>query len=227
MNHNFTLVNADTDSITVCKPDGSPFSENERNNLLEELNSLFPKGIRWEDDGYYKKVVVLKAKNYILLDENNKLKIKGSALKASTKPPALKEFIKRVIDSIINHREDYIEIYNSYVKEISNITDIKRWASRKTISDKVLEGERTNETRIRDVLKDTEYVEGDKIYTFYKDSNTLELVERFNGVYDKERLYGSLNDTAWVFETILDCEHLFPNYKLKKNKKLLEALLNE
>ena len=61
--HNFQLVNLDTDSITICKADQSHFSENEKETLLEELNSKYDPRIRWEDDGYYKSVVVLKIKN--------------------------------------------------------------------------------------------------------------------------------------------------------------------
>lgn len=218
------VVNADTDSISFNKPDGSEITEHERKELTADLNKNFPERISWEDDGYYLTVVVLKAKNYVLWD-GKKIKYKGSAIKATQKEPALKEFIKKIIDSIINYKEDFYQIYIEYVKEISNIKDIKRWATRKTISDKTLKSERTNEVRIREALEGSECVEGDRAYFYYKDSNKLELVERFNGIYDKERLYGKLSDTAWTFEAVLDCELLFPNFKLKRNKKQLEMLL--
>lgn len=218
----FFVVNADTDSISFSK--GQFISEEERKALLADLNNLFPERIKFEDDGYFLTVVVLKAKNYILYD-GKKIKYKGSAIKATQKEPALKEFIKKIIDSIIENKQDYYQIYLSYVKEISQIQDIKRWATRKTISDKTLKSERTNESRIRDAIQGSEIVEGDRCYLFYKDKDTLELAERFDGNYDKDRLYGKLYDTAWVFETVLDCDLLFQNYKLKKNKKQLEMLL--
>lgn len=221
-NKGFFVVNADTDSISFNR--NSFISEEERKELLKDLNSHFPDRIKFEDDGYFLTVIVLKIKNYVLWD-GKKLKIKGSALKASQKEPALKEFIKRIIDSMLNSNDDYYQIYMEYVKEISNIKDIKRWATRKTISDKTLSSERTNESRVRDALEGSEYVEGDRAHFFFKDKNTLELVERFNGEYDKDRLYGKLNDTSWVFETVLDCELLFPNFKLKRNKKELDMLL--
>ena len=44
------------------------------------VNKLFKDGISWEDDGYFKKLIVVKAKNYILFD-GMKVKIKGQAFK--------------------------------------------------------------------------------------------------------------------------------------------------
>lgn len=221
---NMFVANADTDSISFNRKDQLPISLEERKELLIELNSLYPERISWEDDGYFFTVCIFKAKNYVLWD-GKKLKIKGSALKASTKEPALKEFIKKVIDSIINDKSDFQDIYNSYVKEIIAIKDINRWATRKTISDKVLNNTRTNEVRIRDAIQGSELVEGDKCYVFYKNKDTLELAEKFNGEYDKDRLLGKLYDTAWIFDSVLDCELLFKNYKLKKAKQALEELI--
>lgn len=227
--YNFKLVNADTDSITVCKQDGAAFSEEERERLLIELNKQFPSGIHWEDDGYYPKICVLKAKNYILYD-GKKIKIKGSALKASTKAPALKDFINEIIKYIIYkdtiNQMELIDIYYKYVKEIDKVTDIKRWATRKTISEKILKGERKNETKVRDAIQGSEIVEGDRCYVYYTPDNNLKLIQDFDNDYNKDRLYQNLYDTAWVFESVLDCEFLFPNFKLKKNKKQLENLLN-
>jgi hypothetical protein len=225
MRHNFQLVNADTDSITVCKKDQSEFSKEEQESLLAELNSLFPKGIHWEDDGDYRKIIVLKAKNYVLLDRKGNVKYKGSAIKATQKEPALKEFIKAIIDSMLNDRNDYQEIYHRYIKEACNIQDIKRWSSRKTISERTLNSERKNETRIKDAIAGTEIVEGDRCHVFFKDKDTLELVQNFDGTYCLDKLLQKIYDTSWTFDSVLDCENLFPNYKLKKNKTALEELL--
>jgi len=217
---NFLVPNADTDSISYCKADQSFITESERLDYLSQINASVPTTISWEDDGYYPTVLILKAKNYVLYD-GKKAKIKGSALKASTKSPAMKEMIKRLLDSIIDNKTNQDEIYLEYIKEAACIKDIKRWASRKTISERTLNSERTNETRVKDTLKDTEYVEGDKIYTFFLEKDKLELVERFNGNYHLDAVLKSCYDTARVFENVLDCKALFKNYSLKKMKKEL------
>ena len=180
----FTLVNLDTDSITVSKKDGSPFSELEQKNLLDELNSIYPENIKWEPDGYFPVVIVLRAKNYILYDGKKK-KIKGSSMRDPKREKALRELINRFIDSLIEERSDLVEIYKEYAKEIYAIKDINRWSIRKTLSEKVYSSERSNETKVVDAIHDTEYVEGDRVYMYYKPDDTLCLVERFDGEYNK------------------------------------------
>jgi len=216
----FVLVNADTDSITVAKKEGEASTEEERNSLLKELNSLFPEKIKWEDDGYYLKIIVLKAKNYVLYD-GKKIKIKGSALKATTKPQALKEFINKSIEYIVKTEKflvsDLISLYNMYVTEIKNMKDIKRWSARKTISDKTLNSERSNEAKLRDAIEGSEINEGDRCWVFYKSDDSLCLVEAFDGDYNQKRLLKNLFDTVKVFETIIDVKEHFKNYSLKKN----------
>lgn len=220
---NFKIVNADTDSISFTKPDETEFSPEEQKNLLQNLNSIFPKTIHFEDDGSYNCVIVFKAKNYVLYD-GKKIKTKGSAIKATTKEPALREFINKIIGSIIDNKEDYSYIYRDYVKEAYNILDIKRWVTRKTISEKTLNPQRTNEEKIFDIIKDTEYSEGDRIYCYFKSDGSLSLAENFDGDYDRDKMLEKLFKTAEIFDTVLPMDQ-FKNYKLKRNKKELLELL--
>lgn len=221
--NNFKLVNCDTDSIMICKDNKEHFSKEERINLLSELNKMMPERIKWEDDGYFTKVIVTKAKNYILQTEDGKIKYKGSSIKATTKELALQTFIKDIIDSILNDKRNYVEIYNSYVKEIMNVKDIKRWCSKKTVTSKVMNNTRTNEVKIREAISGSEYKEGDKIYCFYNNEENLILAENFNNDYNKEVLLKKLYKTTKTFESIID-ESIFTNYALKKNSLKCELL---
>lgn len=220
---NFFIVNGDTDSISFCNSNFNPIDETERKQILEEINREFPKQIKFGDDGYFKTVIILKAKNYVLWD-GKKIKYKGSAIKATTKEPALQQFIKDIIDELINETGNYINIYNQYVKEIMNIKDIKRWATRKTITEKVLDAKRTNEQKVLDVIEGSEIVEGDRIYTYFKNDCSLALVENFDGDYNKDKLLEKLYKTIEIFENVIDI-NLFLNYKLKRNKELLNDLI--
>lgn len=220
--HNFILVNCDTDSITVAKPDGSPFTDEEQTNLLIELNEQFPENINFADDGYYETLIVLKAKNYIMYD-GKKISIKGSGLKSSKNEPAIKEFHMEIVNAMIKGETNYTEIYNKYVKEILDVKDIKRWSSKKTLTQKVFESPRPNESKIRDAIVGTEYVEGDKIHVFFKEDESLCLAERFDGDYSKDRLFNRLFSSSKLFSKVISIEDHFINYKNKKNKsKLLE-----
>lgn len=221
-NKAYAIVNADTDSITFTD-NGTPIDEAKRKELLADLNSNYPEKIRFEDDGYYETIIVLKAKNYVLYD-GKKIKTKGSALKDAKKEPALKEFLFNVIESIIRGEDRVVEIYQTYVKEAAQIQDIKRWASKKTISAKVMTSDRANETKILDAVSGTEFSEGDRIYVYYKSDDSLGLVEKFDGDYNKDKLIEKVFKTAQTFANIIPKE-VFVNYKLKKNKKALEELL--
>lgn len=216
--NNFQILNGDTDSITVFKDNFETFLLDQRKELLLDLNSKCPEGLVWEDDGYFSYVIVIRAKNYVLLNENGKLTIKGSALKASTKSPKMKQFIKDIINSILTEKNNYLEIYNTYAKEIVSIVDIKPWATRKTITDKVLSGTRKNETNVADAIVGSNLREGDRCHMFYKNDGTLCLAENFKEDYSQDRLYLQLYDSMCVFDTILDMS-VIKNYKLKKNKK--------
>jgi DNA polymerase I len=99
--HNFIVVNADTDSIAITFDDMSDIDKETREKILKAINFRYPDQIRWEDDGYYTNFIILKAKNYITKHENGKVKIKGSALRSSKTEKALKEFINRIIEILI------------------------------------------------------------------------------------------------------------------------------
>ena len=221
--HNFKVTACDTDSIFFKKANEEFFSVEERKQLLEEINSFMPEKIRWESNEFYPRLITVKAKNYIMQTEDGTVKYKGSAIKSTGKGLALQEFIKELIKEMLDGTEAYSQVYLKYVKEILNITDIKRWASKKTVTEKVLEGTRKNETNVKDAINGTEYAEGDKIYTYFKEDGTLGLAENFDGCYDKFRLLESLYKTAIGFASVIPKE-TFTNFKLKRSQKLLEEL---
>lgn len=141
INHNFRLINSDTDSILVNKFDGSQFTETEQQELLQELNSIFPEHINWDPDGYFHTVIVVKAKNYILLEHGEeKIKLKGSSIKDQKKEPALREMMNRMIHAMVHDQQEQIaHIYHEYIREALNVKDIHRWAQKKTATAPVLD----------------------------------------------------------------------------------------
>lgn len=220
----FKICNADTDSISFCYEDGREIPAEEHETLLESINAEFPEMIKFEHDGYYKRMIVVKAKNYIMYD-GKKIKYKGSAIKATVKEPALKEFIKELLNQMLDGNYDFVSIYNKYVKEISDLKDITRWATKKTISSKVIAGARQAEKNILDAIANTEYREGDKAYFYYTQDDNLCLAEHFKADHSKDKLYEKLYNTVFTFETVIDSS-IFLNYKLKRNKDALNSLIN-
>lgn len=221
--NNFKLINADTDSISFSMSDESFIPKDKRRELLNSLNGLFPEKIKFEDDGFYKCIIVIKAKNYVMQKEDGSIIYKGSAIKSSNKSPALKQFIKDIIEAILTDKNNYLEIYNNYAKEITSITDIKRWATKKNITSNVLNGTRLNETKVKDAIDNSEYKEGDRIHVYYNENDELILIENFKNDYSKKRLLKALHDTSKIFNTIID-KDIFKNYTLKKNCYIITKL---
>ncbi len=226
MNKDFVIANADTDSISFRKSDGSFISKQEREYLLNEINSLFPEKINFSDDGYFSHFIVLAAKNYIMKDEKGKVKLKGSSIKSSSIEPVLKQMNSEIIDCLLSDEKDkdFLHIYKKYVKMVDKITDIKLWASKKTISAKTLTNTRKQEANIRKAIEGTDYVEGDKIYVYFNSNDELVLVENFNGDYNRTRLYERLYACLDKFAVIID-NNQFLNYNLKRNQEALGELL--
>lgn len=221
---NFVIVGGDTDGLAFKKPNQKPFTPEERAEILKSLNEEMDELIKWEDDGVFKRQIIIKTKNYILQDEKNKVTIKGSALKATNKEPALKEFIDSIVGLLLKDRKDQILfLYMQYAKEIKDVKDISRWCVKKTVTKSVLNGTRTNETRVLEALNQDEITEGDKVYLFFEEKKKLTLRENFKGVYERDLLLAKLYNTLKVFKTIIDIE-MFPNFKLRKNKGLLDGI---
>lgn len=227
--HDFLIAPSDTDSISFCKADMSEFSPDELKTLLGEINEQSPEKVLWEDDGYYNRIIALKAKNYILYDPKKKkpLTIKGSALKGSTKCEKLKTYMKQIVDIMVFSELEQVNpelkfLYSQYVSEIMNITEMKPWSARKTLSSTLFVSTRKNETRVVDALVGSHYREGDRCHMFRMPDESLKLAEHFTGEYCKESLLGNLWDTTIVFDTIIPVKELFLNYSLKRNYKLLD-----
>lgn len=243
----FVISNCDTDSISFTT--GSELNDQDRLDLLKELNSLYPSMIHFEDDGYYKCLLVLKAKNYVMYD-GNKMKLKGSSIKDQKKEKALSEMLQLMLKTIIDDKLSTLpEIYTRYIKEAMTPTDIKRWAQKKTVTKAVTNCEdsdesRKNERDVWEAIKDKSLQEGDKVYVYpavlsqeveikhYKNGKTkekvilttgLKTIEDWSGDHCVDKLVKRVVDTTDILSGVIDTD-IFMDYTKSKNKNLLGDL---
>lgn len=232
MRHSFKIVNGDTDSIMICKQDGSIFPEEEQSSLLKEINGLLPPFIKFKNDGIFTRVICLKTKNYITVDSKGKIKIRGSALKSATLEPILKQFLKEMLNALIEDKKHIlIDIYEKYANMIDDIKDIVPWAKKQSLSKVTFDGTRKNETNVLDAIKGKEYGPGDKVYLItsakmeptgevykvgkkkgqpkLKKVKYLTLLEDYKGDYDKNTYYEKLWKCIKRFETVLPIKEMF------------------
>ena len=225
MTNNFRVAFGDTDSLSICKADQSPFSEEERVDLLQNLNSHFPSQIRFEDDGYFDSAVVIAPKNYSLR-ANGKETLKGASLKGSTREPAFREFIRSALDLFHEGTPHAFDsLYHSYVSEIYHVTDIARFAFKRTVTETLYSSPRANETKVVDAISDVSTQMGDKVYLFYDNEDKLQTVDKWTGSnHSTQRLLKKLYMTAQIFSPIFETKRL-PNYTLKRNQLALSQYL--
>ena len=247
--HNFKIVCCDTDSIAFNKQNGSPFSSEEQEFLINEINSLLDDRLIYEDDGYYEKIVVVKAKNYITqCARTGKVSYKGSSIKDQKKEPALREMMDTIINDLLETEgANVVEIYEQYIVEAMNIKDISRWATKKSVSKAVLNPARKNEQKILDAIEHKEPREGDKFWlysaidgeiqkvekgepVFLKsgepkmiENKILRCVDEWQGDEDKLHYVKRVYNTIKILETVLDMEQ-FIKYHNVGNRKLLDML---
>lgn len=249
VSHDFLVNAGDTDSISFHKKNFESFSEEERIALIEELNSILPEHIEYEDDGYFSHMLVCKAKNYCLVEDGStKIKKKGSSILDSKKAPALREMLDKSIENIIFHESSGIlQIFEDYIKEVRDMKDIKRWCAKKSISSKVLNPQRANEQKILDAVKHLSPREGDKyfLYTavdgekqkvakgepvFLKSgkpsmvkNSILKVAEDWTGDEDKEHYYKRVYMTMEILKNVIDMSQL-TKFHNKSNIKKVEDL---
>lgn len=217
MSYNFTIPVIDTDSLTICKLDGTEFSQDEINKLTEEINKLTDELIIWEFEFYIPKLIVVKSKNYILDYGNGKIKTKGSSIRDQKKEPACRELMDEIIKAMLEDRHsELVNIYHKYIKEALNVKDINRWSTKKTITQSITNCKgytqadikskklRKNETDVWDAVKNEDSVsQGDKVYLYSKLLKTITIP---GGVSEKtgkplkdkeENIYGLEQSKNW------------------------------
>lgn len=243
MSYNFIVGPCDTDSISFCKSDMTSFTREELDNLLIEINNISPEFMVWSDDGYYESCIALRAKNYVLWDPTKVPKkrksIKGSAFKSASKEPALKQLMDEVVDTLIRYGLNYEEltkIYNKYILEAMNVTDISRWCQKKNITKAILKCKgyeqytkeelkekeiRANETSIWDAVKNEEGIqEGDRIYVYpaiiekrieYITLKNGKVKEKDDSVYGLQlsKYWNNNHDVEQLIKRILDTIYIF------------------
>ena len=94
------VLEVDTDGIYFVPPDGTdgPAAEEK---LMTAISRELPEGIRLELDGRYRGMFNYKMKNYVLLDEEGRLVVKGSGLRSRGLEPFQRQWMNLVISTAV------------------------------------------------------------------------------------------------------------------------------
>lgn len=128
--YNGQLIEVDTDGLFFAPPDNVKGEEQEAI-FIEKISSSLPQGINLALAGRYKKMLSYKMKNYALLDHENRLTIRGSALISRSLEKFARNFIQLCINRILQEDIDKLHtLYVSFAKDIADhhweVTDFAR-----------------------------------------------------------------------------------------------------
>jgi len=175
----YTLVNVDTDSFSYT--DNTLPTKEAFDKELKELNDLYPKLISWEKDGkdgLFDKIIVIKAKNYVMV-RDGKVKTKGSSLTDQKKEPRLLQLLDDMITVLLNdntHEEkeaELVKVYNDVCREVAFKFNVFDWVTKKTVTKSILNPKRANEQKPLDAINEAikrkvinGIQEGDKVWLY-------------------------------------------------------------
>jgi DNA polymerase, archaea type len=130
------IIEVDTDGIYFAPPD-SVTTEVDAQRLIADLAAILPKGIELELDGRYPAMFSYKTKNYALLDDQGRLRIKGSGLRSRGLEPFQREWLEEMLLLLLKGKqEDIPKLYERYLDNIEQHRKEISWlAKTETLQD--------------------------------------------------------------------------------------------
>ena len=130
------IIEVDTDGIYFVPPESVKTVIDEAK-LIADLGDILPKGIELELDGRYPAMFSYKMKNYALLDEQGRLRIKGSGLRSRGLELFQREWLEEMLTLLLRGEKEKIPaLYNRYADDVANHRkDISWLAKTETLQD--------------------------------------------------------------------------------------------
>jgi DNA polymerase I len=131
------VIEADTDGIYFLPPEEYS-TEEKSQDFVKQVSSILPEGINLVYNGFYKKMLSYKKKNYALLDKDGNIEIKGASLISRGMEPFARKYIAQCIRYLLNGEIEKIhELYKSLFEAISERKiDIFELAKTETLREK-------------------------------------------------------------------------------------------
>jgi len=114
-----TLLEADTDGVYVAVPIG--WTEQNERALVADVATLLPDGIHLEYEGRYKAMFVHEVKNYALMTYDDRLIVKGGALRSVRSEPFGEQFLHGALGHLL--RDDVGGLHDLYVTTMTSLRE--------------------------------------------------------------------------------------------------------
>ncbi len=140
---NAKIIEVDTDGIYFVPPDEVK-TETDEQRLILQLGEILPKGIELELDGRYPAMFSYKMKNYALLDEQGRLRIKGSGLRSRGLELFQREWLEEMLLLLLKGQKEQVPaLFTRYLEGIEKHRKDISWLMKTETLQDSLDGYRT------------------------------------------------------------------------------------
>ncbi len=214
------ILEVDTDGVYFVAPPGVEDEEAERR-LVEEVSGALPEGINLSHDGRYRGMISLKAKNYVLLDYEGRLILKGSSLRSRRDERVFRDLISHMALRLIDGRAEeagraYRELGGRIQAGALDARDFCRWES-------VTEKTFTNPNLKRLAEAAEGRAVGQRVAVYQRRDGSLASIEDYAGDEDRDYLLRRLHDSASRFREMFreeEFRRLFPLFRAEAKEQL-------
>lgn len=218
-------IEIDTDGVYFQLQDEPATLEHELE-LIDSVSEALGAGIRLTHDGRWQSMLSLRLKNYALLGYDERLTLKGSALRNRREEPFVRRLIHELCLSFLapeqqpQPRERYLQYVEAVLGRHFDPGDIAR-------TETITEASRSTELGRRLSAAVGRARVGERVAVYQRDNGDLAPVEDFAGDEDRTYLLRRLRDAAERFRVLYendhDFEYDFPLVKLTTDLAELRA----
>jgi len=206
--HGAEPIEVDTDGVYFSPPERVR-TEAEEEALIASVGNQLPLTIRLAHDGRYVRMLSLKLKTYALLDYDDNLTLKGSALRNRRMEPCLQQFLHDATRHFLKDdknaaRERYFSLAEAIQQRMLEPREFSQWQM-------LREGTIDAHPRLRDLLKANpgRWRYGERVEIYERQSGTLGFVEDYDQDENVQVLLRHLREAATRFEPIFESRSVF------------------
>lgn len=195
------VIEIDTDGVYFVPP-GEVTTREEEARYIARVGTVLPRGINLAHDGRFQGMISLKMKNYVLMDEDGGLILKGSSLRSRRDEPFLRRFLYAAAAAYISGsrdraRELYFETARRLQRHEFPPRDFCRW---ETISEKTFHSE--SNRRLAAVARGERV--GERLAVYQRADGSLGLLANYQRDEDVNYLLQRLQASAARFADLYD-----------------------
>lgn len=194
-------IEVDTDGVYFSPPSQITTQDDEER-FVEAIGDLLPEGIRLAHDGRYRHMLSLKQKTYALIDYDDTLIMKGSALRSRALERCFQRFLRDAARAFMEAdreavRNLYFALAEALLTKSVPVHEISQWTMLR--QDKI-----ASRTRIKALLDANpgRWRYGERIEMYEREDGALAFAEDYTNDENTTALLRRLRDVAERFEML-------------------------